>query len=142
MLIPQLSIFVQDKVGRVGEICALLAARQVNIAGFDIADTTEGFGILHLVVDRTDLALKALQEQHLVVKNVPVICVRLENRPGQLAPGAGTPVPGQAQHPIHVPRLGQQHVHRHGPERRGRVPALGDADFRMLHVHDLVPGAE
>src|SRR5208283_4649578 len=85
MLIPQLSIFVQDKVGRVAEICGLLAARQVNIAGFDIADTTEGFGILHLVAAQPDLALRILREQHLVVRSTPVICVRLENRPGRLA---------------------------------------------------------
>ncbi len=141
MLIPQLSIFVQDKVGRVGEICALLAARQVNIAGFDIADTTEGFGILHLVVDRTDLALKALQEQHIVVKNAPVICVRLENRPGQLA--RVLELLSQAKFSIQYMYLGSDNNMFIGTDRNEEAAALlSEADFRMLHVHDLVPGAE
>jgi hypothetical protein len=141
MLIPQLSIFVQDKVGRVGEICALLAARQVNIAGFDIADTTEGFGILHLVVDRTDLALKALQEQHIVAKNAPVICVRLENRPGQLA--RVLELLSQAKFSIQYMYLGSDNNMFIGTDRNEEAAVLlSEADFRMLHAHDLVPGAE
>jgi hypothetical protein len=141
MLIPQLSIFVQDKVGRVGEICALLAARQVNIAGFDIADTTEGFGILHLVVDRPDLALEALQERHIVVKCAPVICVRLENRPGQLA--RALELLSQAKFSIQYMYLGSDNNMFIGTDRNEQAASLlADADFRMLHARDLVPGEE
>ncbi len=141
MLIPQLSIFVQDKVGRVAEICSMLAARQINIAGFDIADTTEGFGILHLVADQPELALKVLQEQHLVVKSVPVICVRLENRPGRLA--LVLQLLSQARFSVEFMYLGSDNNMFIGTDRNEEAAALlAQADFRMLHAHNLVPGEE
>jgi hypothetical protein len=141
MLIPQLSIFVQDKVGRVAEICGLLAARQVNIAGFDIADTTEGFGILHLVADQPDLALRILREQHLVVRSTPVICVRLENRPGRLA--RVLEVLSQARFSVEYMYLGSDNNMFIGTDRNEEAAALlADADFRMLRAQDLIPGEE
>jgi hypothetical protein len=85
MLITQLSIFVQDKVGRVAEICELLGARKINIIGFNIADTTEGFGILHLVVDDAKAALEMLHANHITAKETTVICSHLENKPGMLS---------------------------------------------------------
>jgi hypothetical protein len=141
MLIPQLSIFVQDKVGRVAEICALLAQRQINIAGFDIADTTEGFGILHLVVDRPDLALQALHEHQIVVKSTPVICVVLENRPGRLA--LVLELLSKAQLSVEYMYLGSDNNMFIGTDRNERAAAvLEGADFRMLRAQDLVSGKE
>ena len=141
MLIPQLSIFVQDKVGRVAEICGLLADRQINIAGFDIADTTEGFGILHLVVDRPDDALKALQERELVVRSTPVICVLLENRPGRLA--RVLEVLSQARISVEYMYLGSDNNMFIGTDRNEAAAALlEEANFRMLRAHDLRTGKE
>ena len=141
MLIPQLSIFVQDKVGRVAEICGLLADRQINIAGFDIADTTEGFGILHLVVDRPDDALKVLQERELVVRSTPVICVLLENRPGRLA--RVLEVLSQARISVEYMYLGSDNNMFIGTDRNEAAAALlEEANFRMLRAHDLRPGKE
>ena len=141
MLIPQLSIFVQDKVGRVAEICGLLAAGQLNIAGFDIADTTEGFGILHLVVDRPGDALKVLQEHDLVVKSTPVICVVLENRPGRLA--RVLEVLSQSRISVEYMYLGSDNNMFIGTDRNEAAAALlEEANFRMLHAHDLLPGKE
>ena len=139
MLIPQLSIFVQDKVGRVAEICGLLGDRQINIAGFDIADTTEGFGILHLVVDRPDAALKVLQEHQIVARSTPVICVRLENRPGRLA--RVLELLSQARFSIEYMYLGSDNAMFIGTDRNEEAAAmLAEADFRMLRAHDLAPG--
>ena len=141
MLIPQLSIFVQDKVGRVAEICALLAEHQIHRAGIDIADTTEGFGILHLVVDKPDAALQALHEHHFVVKSTSVICVRLENRPGRLA--RVLELLSRERLSVEYMYLGSDNNMFIGTDRNERAAAvLGDADFRMLHAHDLVPGEE
>jgi hypothetical protein len=141
MLMPQLSIFVQDKVGRVAEICGLLAQQQINIAGFDIADTTEGFGILHLVVDKPDAALQALHERHFVVRSTPVICVKLENRPGRLARVLG--LLSQVPLSVEYMYLGSDNNMFIGTERNDLAASvLGDADFRMLHAHDLIPGEE
>lgn len=141
MLIPQLSIFVQDKVGRVADICALLAQQEINIAGFDIADTTEGFGILHLVVDRPEAALQVLHEHHFVVKSTTVICVKLENRPGRLA--RALELLSQVQLSLEYMYLGSDNNMFIGTDRNELAASvLGDADFRMLRAHDLVPGKE
>jgi hypothetical protein len=136
MLIPQLSIFVQNKVGRVAEICNLLAERQINIAGFDIADTAEGFGILHLVVDNTDAALQVLQDHHIIVKNVPVICVRLDNKPGKLARVLG--LLSEAKLNVEYMYLGSDNNMFIGTDQNEKAASmLGNADFRILNAADL-----
>jgi hypothetical protein len=139
MLIPQLSIFVQDKVGRVAEICGLLARQQINIAGFDIADTTEGFGILHLVVDRPEAAIQALSEHRLVVRNTPVIGVKLENRPGRLA--RVLELLSQAQLSVEYMYLGSDNNMFIGTNHNELATSVLEAgDFRMIHAEDLVSG--
>jgi hypothetical protein len=136
MLIPQLSIFVQDKVGRVAEICDLLAQQSINIAGFDIADTAEGFGILHLVVDNTEAALQVLHSHHIVVKNVPVICVRLNNTPGQLARILG--LLSAAKLNIEYMYLGSDNNMFIGTGQNEKAASvLEQADFRILKASDL-----
>lgn len=136
MLIPQLSIFVQDKVGRVAEICGLLAAQGINIAGFDIADTTEGFGILHLVVDDTEKALQVLHDHHVAVRNIPVLCVLLENRPGRLAKILD--LLSKAQLSLEYIYLGSDNNMFVGTNDNARAASLlEDADFRILHTADL-----
>jgi hypothetical protein len=136
MLIPQLSVFVQDKVGRVAEICHLLAQQQVNIAGFDIADTAEGFGILHLVVDNTEMALQVLHDHHIVVKSVPIICVRMDNKPGQLARILS--LLSEAKLNIEYMYLGSDNNMFIGTDQNEQAAAvLGGADFRILKASDL-----
>jgi hypothetical protein len=136
MLIPQLSIFVQDKVGRVAEICGLLAEQDINLAGFDIADTAEGFGILHLVVDKPDAALQVLHDHHLIVKNVPVICVRLHNTPGQLA--RVLRLLSTAALNVEYMYLGSDNNMFIGTDQNEKAASvLGDADFRILKASDL-----
>jgi hypothetical protein len=136
MLIPQLSIFVQDKVGRVAEICGLLAEQQINIAGFDIADTAEGFGILHLVVDQTEAALQVLHDHHIIVKNVPIICVKLENNPGRLA--RVLELLSEARLNVAYMYLGSDNNMFLGTDQNEQAAAvLENAGFRILKSADL-----
>ena len=141
MLSPQLSIFVQDKVGRVADICGLLAKEQINLAGFNIADTTEGFGILHLVVDQPEAALRVLHDHHFVVKSTEVICVKLANRPGRLA--RVLELLSQDRLSVEYMYLGSDNNMFIGTDRNDLAASvLGEADFRMLNAHDLVPGKD
>ena len=50
MFIKQLSVFMENKAGRMAEISRILASGGVNIRALSVADTT-GFGILRLIVD-------------------------------------------------------------------------------------------
>ena len=60
MLIKQLSIFVENKSGRLAEITAIMAQAGVDIRALSIADTTD-FGILRIIVDKPDIAAEALR---------------------------------------------------------------------------------
>lgn len=84
MTVNQLSVFVENKQGRLSEITAVLQGAKVDIRALSIADTTH-FGILRLIVDKPVEAEAALKEAGLTVSLTPVIAVGIADRPGGLA---------------------------------------------------------
>lgn len=84
MAIRQLTVFVENRQGRLVEITRLLAEKGVDMRALSIADTQE-FGILRLIVNDTDKALEALGEAGYLVKITGVVGVKLSNRPGELS---------------------------------------------------------
>lgn len=88
MAIRQLTIFVENKQGKLVEITRLLAENDVNMRALSIADTKD-FGILRLIVDDTDRALVELGENGVMVKITEVVAVELPHRPGSLSKTLG-----------------------------------------------------
>ncbi len=84
MKVHQLSVFIENKSGRVSEVTDILGESGVNIRGFSVSDTAE-YGILRLVVDRPDAGIDALKSAGFTVKESEVICIKLEDTPGALA---------------------------------------------------------
>jgi len=84
MKVEQISIFLENKSGRLAEVAGVLAATGVNIRALSLADTTD-FGILRLIVDQNDRAKKALKESGFTVGKTEVIAVEVPDRPGGLA---------------------------------------------------------
>jgi hypothetical protein len=84
MYIKQLSVFVENKSGRLAEITSIIAKAGVDIRALSIADTTD-FGILRLIVNKPDEAEKALKEAGLVVSINKVIAVGIPDKPGGIA---------------------------------------------------------
>lgn len=84
MYIKQLSVFVENKDGRLAEITTIIANAGIDIRALSIADTTD-FGILRLVVDKPYEAEKALKEAGLTVSLTDVIAVGIPDRPGGFA---------------------------------------------------------
>ncbi len=84
MKVQQLSVFIENKAGRVSEVTELLGGAGINIRGFAVSDTAE-YGILRLVVDKPDEALGVLKEAGFTVKQNEVICIDLPDQPGGLA---------------------------------------------------------
>ena len=82
--VQQLSVFVENKAGRLSEVSEVLGAAGVNIRGFSVSDT-EGFGIVRLVVDNPQRGLQALSDAGFTVKVSDVICLDLPDQPGGLA---------------------------------------------------------
>ena len=84
MSVTQLSVFIENKPGRLAEITRLLGAAGVNIRGFSIADT-EDYGILRLLVDKNDLAREVLRGNGFTVHEGQVILADVPDRPGGFA---------------------------------------------------------
>ena len=81
MNIKQISVFVENKKGRLAEITEALAKAKVDIRALSIADTTD-FGILRLIVDKPDEAAIALKELGVTVSITNVIAIGIEDTPG------------------------------------------------------------
>ena len=84
MKIQQLSVFVENKEGRLAEITAALAGANIDIRAISIADTSD-FGILRLIVDRPDEAVEALKAANMTVSLTSVIAIGITDKPGEFA---------------------------------------------------------
>lgn len=84
MLIKQISIFVENKSGRLAEITKLLGSKNIDISALSIADTTD-FGILRLIVNDPEKAEKSLKDEGFTVSCTEVIAIAIEDKPGGLA---------------------------------------------------------
>lgn len=84
MNIKQLSIFVENKQGRLADITEILSKANANIRALSIADTTD-FGILRLIVDTPEPAALALKEAGITVSITNVIAVGIDDVPGAFA---------------------------------------------------------
>lgn len=82
--ITQLSVFLENKAGRIAEVVKILADQDINIVGFSLADTGD-YGIARMVVNREKDASRALREAGFTTTESQVICARIPNRPGSLA---------------------------------------------------------
>ena len=81
MIIKQISIFVENKAGRLAEITETIAKAGIDIRALSIADTTD-FGILRLIVDKPEEAALTLKEAGLTVSITNVIAVGIDDAPG------------------------------------------------------------
>ncbi|MCK5757796.1 MAG: acetolactate synthase [Clostridiales bacterium] len=84
MLVKQISVFLENKEGRVAQVTQILSDSKINIRALSIADTTE-FGILRLIVDKPEKAEKALKDEGFTVSITEVIAISIEDEPGGLA---------------------------------------------------------
>ncbi|MEG0229925.1 MAG: ACT domain-containing protein [Oscillospiraceae bacterium] len=84
MFIKQISIFVENKKGRLAEITKILSDNDIDIRALSIADTKD-FGILRLIVNKPEQAATALKEAGLTVSITNVIAVAVDDKTGALA---------------------------------------------------------
>ncbi len=84
MKVEQISIFLENKSGRLAEVATVLATAGVNIRALSLADTTD-FGILRLIVNDTEKAKQVLRDSGFTVGKTEVIGVQVADQPGGLA---------------------------------------------------------
>lgn len=84
MTIKQISVFVENKTGRMAEITQTIGSANVDIRALSVADTSD-FGILRLIVDNPEEAVAALKEAGMTVSITDVIGVGIDDKPGAFA---------------------------------------------------------
>jgi hypothetical protein len=84
MKLKQISVFLENRKGRLWEALDALANAKINVRTLSIADTSE-FGILRLIVHDPDRAKKVLEKGNFTVKENNVIAVEVADHPGGLA---------------------------------------------------------
>lgn len=84
MMIKQLSVFVQNEVGRLVQITEILHEADINISALSLAETEE-YGILRMIVSDVDKAADILREKDYKLKIIDVICLVTPDVPGALS---------------------------------------------------------
>lgn len=84
MTIKQLSIFLENKTGRINDVTRILGKNGINMQAFSMAEAAD-FGILRLIVSEVDRALELLKENNFAVKVTDVVCIKCSNTAGSLA---------------------------------------------------------
>ena len=84
MKVKQLSIFLENKSGRLAALSRSLAEQNINILALSLADTAD-FGILRLIVDDPEKGYAFLKKEGFAVRLTDVLAVRVPDRPGGLA---------------------------------------------------------
>lgn len=84
MKVEQLSIFIENKSGRLAEITRILGEACINIRALSLADTSD-FGILRLIVNDCEAAKTVLKDKGFTVSKTEVVAVEVPDRPGGLS---------------------------------------------------------
>ena len=84
MVIQQISIFLENKSGRLADVTRVMAQAGINLRAISIADTAD-FGILRVIVDKADAALEALAKAGFTTRTTDVLALEIEDVPGSLA---------------------------------------------------------
>jgi len=82
-MFKQITVFIENKPGRLAEVTGCLADGNINLQALSIADTAD-FGILRLIVSDPETAEKVLKEKGYMVRTTEVVAVALEHSPGSL----------------------------------------------------------
>ncbi len=83
MFIHQISVFVENKLGRLSGITEILAREKIDIRALSIADTTD-FGILRLIVNDAERAVEALKAEGFMASKTQVLAICVDDAPGAL----------------------------------------------------------
>ncbi len=84
MIIKQISVFLENKFGRLAAVTRILGEAGINIRALSIADTAD-FGILRLIVDKPNQAYEVLKDARFTVSETEVLAVEVKDVPGGLS---------------------------------------------------------
>ena len=83
MVAKQLSVFIENRQGRLGEVLSVLKQNKVNILSLSLADTTE-YGLLRLIVNNPELGKEKLADEGFSTILTDVIILKITHQAGSL----------------------------------------------------------
>ena len=83
MFVKQISVFLENKPGKLSQVTGILKEHDVDISAISIADTTE-FGILRMIVNKPEKAVTAIKAARFPVSTTEVLAVEVSDKPGGL----------------------------------------------------------
>jgi len=83
MIIQQISVFLENRLGTLAEVLATLNENNINIRAMSVAETAD-FGILRFIVNSPESVAKILKQGNIAVKITPVLTMVLDDNPGRL----------------------------------------------------------
>ena len=84
MTIKQLTIFLENRTGRINEVAKILGAAGINMKAFSMAETAD-FGLLRLIVSEVDKAVHVLRDASFAVMLTDVVCISVPNVAGAMS---------------------------------------------------------
>ena len=84
MKITQISVFLENRKGRLFEICSMLGSAGINIRALTIAET-ESFGVLRMVVDKPAEAIELFRQNNVTANQTDAVAAEVPDKPGGLA---------------------------------------------------------
>ena len=140
MTIKQLTVFVENRQGALVEITDLFAANHIDMRALSIADTQE-FGILRVIVNDTNEALRILKAGGYLVQATDVIAVKISDAPGKLS---------AALHALNIKGINVEYLYaflartaRHAyvvlrvADNNSAAAVLEDAGFNLVSEEDI-----
>ena len=83
MPVEQITVFLENQTGRLADVTKILSDEDINLQGFSTTEARD-YGILRLVVSNVKRAKEALKNAGFTTHIAEVICITVEDRPGEL----------------------------------------------------------
>ena len=137
MKVTQLTVFLENRSGRLAEIADLLGKAGINIRGFSTTEAAE-YGIVRLIVDDPERARQLLHDAGFTTHFTEVICVKVPDEPGGLArvldevAGAGASIDYLYSISFQNICFAVRDIDRAVELLEGKVTLLSDAEVRGL----------
>ena len=84
MLVKQLTVFIENREGRLCEVLEVLKENDINVLAASIADSSSDFGLFRMIVSDTDKAYEALKGKGVMVKITDIVSVIIPHETGSL----------------------------------------------------------
>lgn len=84
MTVKQISVFLENKPGKLAEFAAVLSAQKINLRAISVAEASD-FGIVRIIVDDVFNAVTVLKQENYICSITDVVAVEVADEPGKLA---------------------------------------------------------